>query len=163
MIAAAAVVLCLALTMCAAIVTMSCAAPRPCAGGIFTDTPRPGTVDPGSPRTVRRLRRVEVDFSHIFPGSERPSASRAADRIALNLFPDVCVIALRERATDLGPGRVQWEGRVRGASNGTVTLIIDDTLMIGTVRIDREVFEIRYLGDGVHAVTDIDQSAFPRD
>ena len=96
-------------------------------------------------------------------GGERPSAARTADRIVLNLFPDVCVIAVRERATDLASGQVQWEGRVSGSSSGTVTLILDDALMIGTVRIDREVFEIRYLGDGVHAVTDIDQSSFPRD
>jgi hypothetical protein len=150
-------------SVCAAIVTVSCAAPRSCAGGIFTDTTRQGSVDPGSSRTIRRLRRVEIDFSRVFPGGDPPSAARAADRVTLNLFPDVCVIAVRERATDLGPGRVQWEGRVPGASNGTVTLILDDKLMIGTVRIDREVYQIRYLGDGVHAVVDIDQSAFPRD
>jgi len=106
---------------------------------------------------------VEIDFGRVFPAGERPSAARAADRLTLNLFPDACVIAVRERATDLGPGKVQWEGRVSGASLSSVTLIIDDTLMIGTVRIDREVFQIRYLGEGVHAVVDIDQSAFPRD
>lgn len=149
--------------MSVAIVTASCAAPRSCAGGIFSDTARTGSVDPGPPRTIRRLRRVDIDFAAVFPGGDRPSAARAADRLTLNLFPDTCVIALRAQATDLGPGRVQWEGRVSGTPNGTVTLIIDDKLMIGTVRIDREVFEIRYLGDGVHAVKDIDQTGFPRD
>jgi hypothetical protein len=163
MIAAAAVMLGVGLSLSVAMVTGSCAAPRSCSGGMFIETERPGSVDPGSPRTVRRLRRVEVDFGRVFPGGERPSAARAADRITLNLFPDVCVLAVRDRATDLGPGRVQWEGRVPAASHGTVTLVIDDRLMVGTVRIDREIFEIRYLGDGVHAVADIDQSKFPRD
>lgn len=141
----------------------SCAAPGSCAGGIFRDTSRQGSVDPGALPTVRRTRRVEIDFGRVFPGGEGPSAARAAARLTLNLFPDLCVTAVRERVTDLGRGTVQWEGRVPGASPGTVTLIVDDTLMIGTLRIDREVYEIRYLGDGIHVVTDVDPSKFPRD
>jgi hypothetical protein len=141
----------------------ACAVPRSCTGGIFTDTARPGSVDPDPRSTVRRARRVEIDFGRVFPGGEGPSAAGAAERLTLNLFPDVCLIALRERVTDLRNGKVQWEGRVPGASPGTVSLIIDSRLMVGTLRIDREVYEIRYLGDGVHVVTDVDPSKFPRD
>ena len=104
--------------------------------------------------TVRRQRRVEVDFARVGP---------SAERITLNLFPDVCVIAQRERMTDLGRGQVQWDGRVPGATPGTATLVIDGALMVGTVRLGREVYEIRYLGEGVHVVTDVDLSKFPRD
>jgi hypothetical protein len=150
--------------MSVAMTLASCAVPRSCAGGIFTDTTRQGSVDPGSHRTVRRLRRVEVDVGRIFPGGERPSAARSADRLTLNLFPDVCLIATRERATDLRPGKVQWQGRVQGAAGGHVILVVDDAgPMVGTIRMDREVYEIRYLGDGVHAITDLDPSAFPRE
>jgi hypothetical protein len=138
-----------------AAMTAACAPARPCSGGIFLPTDRPGSVDPGPSPAVRRLRRVEVDRT--------PAASSAAHRITLNLFPDVCVTADRERATDLGGGRVQWEGRVRGAPPGTVTLIIDATLMVGTARIGRDVYEIRYLGDGVHAVAELEPSAFRPD
>jgi hypothetical protein len=134
-----------------------------CEAGIFSDTSRHGTVDPGSPRTVRRLRRVEVDMGRLFPGGLPPAAARAADRVMLNLFADVCVVATREQATDLGPGKVQWVGRVQGTPPGTATLVIDDALAVGTVTIDRRVFRISYVGDGVHAVAEIDQSAFPRD
>jgi hypothetical protein len=134
-----------------------------CGNGIFSDTSRRGTVDPGSPRTVRRLRRVEIDLGRLFPGGASPSAARATDRITLNLFPDVCVIATREHVTDLGPGRVQWIGRVEGPPSGTAILVVDGSLVVGTVTIDGRVFRISYLGDGVHAVVDVDQSAFPRD
>ena len=147
----------------AAIAMASCPPRQSCGSGIFTDTSRRGTVDPGSSRTVRRLRRVEVDVGRVFPGGAPPSAARAADRVTLDLFPDVCVTAIREQATDLAPGKVQWIGRVEGAPHGTAILVIDDTLMVGTVTIDRQVFRISYVGDGVHAVADIDQSAFPRD
>jgi hypothetical protein len=134
-----------------------------CGAGIFSDTSRRGTVDPGSPRTIRRLRRVEIDMGRLFPGGLPPSAARAADRVALNLFPDVCVVAIREQAMDLGPGKVQWIGRAQGTPPGTVTLVIDDALAVGTVMVDRRVFQISFVGDGVHAVAEIDQSAFPRD
>jgi hypothetical protein len=146
-----------------AVAMASCAVPRSCAGGIFTDTSRRGSVDPGRSPAIRRLRRAEVDFDRVFPGGRGPSAARAADRLTLNLFPDVCLAVVRDRATDVGGGRVQWEGHVPGASPGTMTLIVDHKLMVGTIRIGREVYEIGYLGDGVHAVMDIDPSKFPRD
>jgi len=139
----------------------SCAALQSCPGGIFADTPREGTVDPGSSRTVRRFRRVEVDFGRVLPGGAPPSAARVANTLTLNLFPDVCVTAALEQAADLAPGKVQWIGRV--PPNGKAILIIDDRLMVGTVTMGREVFQISYLGDGVQAVLDIEQSAFPRD
>jgi hypothetical protein len=134
-----------------------------CAGGIFAGTTRRGTIDPGSSRTTRRLRRVEIDLGRVFPGGATPSAARAADSLTLNLFPDVCVTAVREQATDLAGDKVQWVGRVKGAGGGEAILVVDDTLMVGTITISDKVFQIRYLGDGVHAVVAVDQSAFPPD
>ena len=159
----AAVVLSMGLALPAVSATASSGPLKSCAGGIFTDTSRQGTIDPGSFRTIRRLRRVEIDFSRVFPGGALPSAAHVADSLTLNLFPDVCVIAEREQATDLAPRKVQWVGRLKSAPDGRAILVVDDTLMIGTVTIDHNVFQIRYLGDGVHAVVGVDQSAFPRD
>jgi hypothetical protein len=141
----------------------ACAAPRSCAGGIFTDAARPGPLDSATRPQVRRQRRVEIDFARVRPPGEGPLASRSAERLTLNLFPDVCVIAWRDRATALERGAVQWEGRVPGAWPGTATLVIDGAIMVGTIRIGGDVYEIRYLGHGVHAVTDVDPSKFPRD
>jgi hypothetical protein len=160
---AGAVVLTLGSIMGVATAVTACAPSRACSGGIFTDTHRPGSAEARVSRASRRVRRVEIDVGRILPDRERPAAARTADRLTLNLFPDVCLTADRERATDLAAGQVQWEGRVPGASPGTVTLIVDGTLVIGTVRVDREVYEIRYLGDGVHAVVDVDTTALPRD
>jgi hypothetical protein len=59
---------------------------------------------------------------------------------------------------------MQWQGRVPGTAGGQVVLIVDEAgPMVGTIRMDRDVYEVRYLGDGVHAIMDLDQSAFPRD
>ena len=132
----------------------ACAVPRACAGGIFTDTARSHPVDLPARPQVRRQRRVEVDFAR---------AQASAERITLNLFPDVCVIAQHERTTEPGRGQVQWEGRVPGAPSGTVTFVIDGAVMVGTIRMGQEVYEIRHLGDGVHVVTDVDPSKFPQD
>ena len=141
----------------------ACAARTACPDGIFTDSARRGSVDLRGGPTVRRQRRVEIDFGRVFPGGADRSAARTPDRLTLNLFPDVCVIALRDRATDLGRGQVQWEGHVPGGAPGSATVIVGDGVMIGTVRTEGEVYEIRSLGDGVHAVTDLDTSKFPRD
>jgi hypothetical protein len=144
-----------AVTLAASLFSASaCAVPRACAGGIFTETTRAASLNSTAPPQVRRQRRVEVDFARV--GS-------SAERIALNLFPDVCVIAQRERATDVGRGQVQWEGRVPGAQPGTATLVIDGAIMVGLIRIGADVYEIRYLGEGVHVVTDVDPSKLPRD
>jgi len=135
-------------------ITSACAAPRTCAGGIFADTARLGSVDPGTRPTVRRQRRVEIDVARI---------RQPRDELTLNLFPDTCVIARRERVTELRPGVMQWEGRVAGAPPGTVTLIVDGEVVVGTIRVGSELYEIRYLGEGVHVVNDVDASKFPRD
>jgi hypothetical protein len=134
-----------------------------CTGGIFMDTARSGTVDPGSPRTARRLRRVEIDLGRLFPGGLSPAAGRAAASITLNLFPDVCVTAERDKATDLADGKVEWIGHAKGAAADKAILVVDGAVMVGTVSIGGRTFQIRYLGDGVHAVIAVDQSAFPRD
>jgi hypothetical protein len=83
--------------------------------------------------------------------------------LALDLFPDVCVTAVREHAADVGGGRVQWVGRVEGVPRGRVILIIDGGLMVGTVALERAIYQISYLGEGVHAIAEIEPSAFPRD
>jgi hypothetical protein len=132
----------------------ACAVPRSCAGGIFTDTSRLGSVEPAAGPRVRRQRLAEIDAARV---------RASAERITLNLFPDVCAVARRERATDLGRGQVQWEGSVAGAAPGTATLVVDGAVMVGTVRLGRELYEIRYLGQGVHVISDVDASRFPRD
>jgi hypothetical protein len=149
--ALAAIAMSLAVSLLAA---SACAVPRSCPGGIFTETRRPGAVEAGTRPQIRRQRRVEIDFSRL-----RPSP----DRLTLNPFPDVCVIAQRERTTAAGGGQVQWDGRVPGAQPGTVTLVVDGAVMVGTIRVGADVYEIRYLGGGVHVISDVDPSKFPGD
>jgi hypothetical protein len=133
----------------------ACATSRAaCAGGIFTDAARAGAREAGPGPRARRQRRVTVDAGRVGP---------AVDRVTLNLFPDVCVIAHRERTTRPGGGALHWQGRVPGAEPGTVTLVVDDGLMVGTIRLGPEVYEIRYAGEGVHVIIDVDATKFPRD
>ena len=112
---------------------------------------------------MKRLRRVEVDFGRIFPNGAVPMAAHTPTSLVLNLFPDVCLVVSRERATDLGPLKVRWVGTVERAANGRAILVIDDELVVGTVTADRRTFQIKYLGEGVHAVADVDSASFPKD
>ena len=47
-------------------------------------------------RSVERF----IDFARVWPQGERSAAPRSAERLTLNLFSDVCVIARRERRFD---------------------------------------------------------------
>lgn len=139
------------------------APPQPsCKSGIFTDTSVTVAVEPSLPRGVRRLRRVEVNFRPVFSGNSAPTIGSSAKTIDLNLFPDVCLKAVRERVADVG-GKVEWIGHLTDVPNSRVVLVMDGKLMVGTITMDRDTYRISYLGDGIHAVTDIDQAAFPRD
>lgn len=119
-----------------------------CSGdGLFDPAARHGTVDLPSDPWVQRIRRVEVDFSRILSGAQ------TAEHLTLDLFPDVCLHAVRDRAKTRAGGMVQWDGHLAGTYGGSVTLIVNDsTLLVGMVRTDRDVYGIRYLGGGVHAV-----------
>ncbi len=97
---------------------------------------------------------MEIDAARVTASTER---------ITLNLFVDVCVIAERERATDSAGGGVQWEGRIPGPPAGTATLVRDGDVIVGTIRLDGELYEIRYAGEGVHVIMNVDVSKFPRE
>ena len=143
--------------------TTPTAPPRPsCKTAIFTDTSVTAPVEPKLSRGVRRFRRVEVNFRPIFHGNSAPTIGSSAKSIDLNLFPDLCLRVVREQVADVG-GKVEWIGHVKDVLNSRVVLVFDGQLMVGTITMDRDTYRISYLGDGIHAVTDIDQAAFPRD
>ena len=131
---------------------------------LFTDAPTPGDAARGDAAIVRtRFVSVNVDAigrAGALPG--HPSAS--TDEVQLNLFPDVRLTAVRERVepTSSGTG-VIWTGRVRGAEPSVVTLVVDDGLLVGDVRLGVQAFEIRPGGGGVHMIHEIETARFPPD
>jgi hypothetical protein len=112
-------------------------------------------VDP----TIVRSRHVHVSFDNL-AGKD---FSEGASDIALNLFYDVYFTAVKDRMESRSENRYTWFGHIEGAEYSQVTLVVEDGTMAGNIRVDGRMFQVRYIGDGVHAIYEIDQSAFPEE
>ncbi len=129
-----------------------------CSRGIFLETSRAATIDFRTTPGVLQLRASGVDLAAV---------RRAADEklpLSLNLFPDVCLVATAT-STEVQPGRVIWTGRIPGAPDGSaVTLVLADDVLIGSVEAAGPAFyQVRYAGNGVHALMRIDPAVYPPD
>jgi hypothetical protein len=119
-----------------------------------------GIQDRSGEPVVLRSRLVEIRFDMLAPGSD-PAAGPG--RISLNLFDDASLVAVRERIDPAEGGGYVWVGRVEGAQNSEVTLAVGDGVMIGNIRADAAVYQVRFAGGGAHTVSQIDPSRFPAD
>ena len=82
--------------------------------------------------------------------------------LTLNLFADTVLIGIVERTnpTASGTGYV-LAGPLDGIGSGTMTLLVYEEGMLGMVRTPTATYSIRPLGEGVHAVSQIDTSGLP--
>jgi hypothetical protein len=126
--------------------------PRPsgCTGGIFA-LARGAKIDTRKDPILIRERAVTVEFSKLEPFPAR---------LVLNLFDDVCVVAIRDRGD--APGDV-WTGTVEGSKNSSVSLVIKSRTVIGSIVSPPKHFQIRLLRDSVHVVRQVDPSKSPRE
>ena len=109
------------------------------------------TLQPGGATVLRqRLARVDLDLlADARVNAGRPGAARAPLR--LNLFDDVVLGVEIERTgpTSAGywlSGRVA--GPVPGSPPGTLTLVVNGEIVVGTVRADHEEYRILASAEG---------------
>lgn len=112
--------------------------------------------------TIIRQRFVNVNFD-VLGGESAPSvdSSVVGKRLELNLFDGTTLIAVRERIESNLSGSYTWSGHVEGVEFSHVTLVIKDGVMVGKVAMPTAIYEVRYVGANLHAIIEIDQSAFP--
>ena len=108
------------------------------------------------PATLRR-REVTVDMSRL-EGVEAggPTALR------LNLFDDVVLMGIIEQWTPTYSGGYALSGRLAGVPEGRVTLVINGSVVAGTVRLPGATYRIRPAGAGRHAIMQVDTSLLPQ-
>ncbi|HLM68001.1 MAG TPA: M12 family metallo-peptidase [Longimicrobium sp.] len=102
--------------------------------------------------------------------SPRVSLARAAsapgellreDRsLRLGVAPGVEVVAKGSRVERRGAADVSWAGPLQG-TQGWAQLVLSETGMVGTVTIGTEQYTIEPLGNGLHAVSKLDQNKLP--
>jgi hypothetical protein len=120
-----------------------------CPGGLFTvSNAKP--ADRTHPAVVRQ-RAVTVNLAQV---------ASSPDRLTLNLFDDVCLVARRD-ASRSDPATGVWAGTIEGWPDGTVTLVIRGEALVGSVSSPPRSFQIQYYRDGVHLVNQVDASKFP--
>jgi hypothetical protein len=108
--------------------------------------------------TVLREQAVSVRWDRL--GREGVAGAEA---LALNLFSDVTVTALRDRVDQRGAGGYSWFGRIDGAPEGSVILVVNGALITGNVWTAAATYEIRPTFGGGHVIREIDQSAYPKE
>jgi hypothetical protein len=107
--------------------------------------------------TVVRSRGVLVNFTNIV----NKDAPQGEDKIILNFFSDVTFTAIKDRMEKRGPNRYTWFGRIKGVKHSQVILTVENGSLAGNITLDGQMYQVRDIGNGMHSVREIDQSAFP--
>ena len=128
------------------------------AGVQGADTVKEKVKDP----TVIRSRRVHINLGLLSKGDKAPQKKTDInDSLTLNLFDDVVFEAILDRLEFNGSGSYTWIGHLDGIEQSQVTLVVQNEVMSGNITLSDVFYQVRYKGDGVHAIYRIDQSAFP--
>ncbi len=137
--------------------TSAIAAPPDQGGGLFTHITIADGADLFDSPTIVRTRFVVPDFDQV------SGTDDASDVLVLNLFEDANFIAILDY-TKLNPsGSLSWMGRLEGVEYSSVALVVRDGMMLGSVNMPGALYQIRYAGDGVHIIHEMNSAAFPRE
>ena len=108
-------------------------------------------------RATLRRRQVSVDIERLarVPGD-------GSTTLRLNLFEDVVLLGIIQRRTPTYSGGFALSGRLAGVPGGTVTLVANESVVAGTVRIPGATYRIRPAGPGRQEIMQIDPSQLPQ-
>ncbi len=79
----------------------------------------------------------------------------------MNLYGDLSYKAVKDRLEKRSATRYTWFGRIDGAALSQVILVVEEGVMAGNIMVNGEFYQVRAVGEGIHAVRKIDQSKFP--
>ena len=135
--------------------------PRDCDSGLFTESVETERFQEPLGPTILRARYAGVRIN-LLRETVRSHAGSPSNRVKLNLFEDVCFTAVLDR-TQFGTNRLIWIGHAEGAPHSQVTLVAEKGILSGNITAYGRSYQVRYVGDGVHAIYRIDPNAFPRE
>ena len=109
-------------------------------------------------RMTIRSRLVRIDFDQLRT-TRPPGARDAAARfpLRLNLFDDAVYPATVERVLPTDSGYA-LTGRLDDTPLGTITLVVNGSVVAGTVRSPAATYTIRSAGDGLYVIREVDLS-----
>jgi hypothetical protein len=102
--------------------------------------------------TTKEVTLVQVDLA----------MTETADSINFNLLPDEKMEMSKTQVATRGAKGYTWYGEDAERQRSAI-LVVQDGDMVGTVHSGDQLYRIRSLGDGLHAVVEVDASKFPED
>ena len=136
------------------------------AGGLFSEVEGDPPLNTEVETIASRL--VGIDFGQLDqvtdpsiepkdPASGKPTTPHT---LVLNLFEDVVFTGIVEHVEPTASGHALW-GSLEGVELGTMTLVVNGKIVVGTVRTPYAVYSIRTAGDGTYVIRQIDESSLP--
>jgi hypothetical protein len=131
------------------------------AGGLFLDSSLAGTLGVTDNPTVTRYRYADVVFDELIREDGSPKSTQPGYSLILNLFDDAVHTALLDRVEYISGRDFAWLGHLEGEPYSQVVFVVGDGVLVGNISTPGAFFQVRYAGNGVHAISEIDQSGFP--
>lgn len=114
-------------------------------------------------KQVVRARAVNVDRSLLVDSANTPAGTVVQKKsVTLNLFDNASFVADVENVQTT-PASVAWVGTLRGIEHGQFVIVVSGDVVVGNITTPDGRFHIRFIGDGLHEVQQIDQSLFPEE
>lgn len=85
------------------------------------------------------------------------------NRVPLDLFDDAKFTAVLSKIEETSVGKFVGSGALAEVPGSFVTLVSKGNILVANIHTPTKIYEIRYLGNGLHAVNEIDPSSFPPD
>ncbi|MBA4421920.1 MAG: hypothetical protein C0390_02320 [Syntrophus sp. (in: bacteria)] len=128
---------------------------------LFSDARVSGKSDPANNRTIIRQRHVNINLGALMKADGSPKLDNKGLNLKLNLFDDVALTAVIDKTESVSAGSHSFIGHVADIDESSVILAVYDGIMSGNITVPGAFYQVRYVGGGVHAVYQVDQSAFP--
>ena len=127
--------------------------------GLFSEVSIENVVGSGEGAAlVLHSRTVAIDFGQLQSNEGAPAPS-----LKLNLFPDAIFAARLDQAGRSDSGARYWTGHLEEFSSGTVSLVVRNGAMTGTVNTGEALYQIRHVRDEVHLVLEVDPASFAKE
>jgi hypothetical protein len=123
-------------------------------GGLFADSVVAHSL--GASQEVIRARYVIVNVDALKVPGVKPG-----DVIDLNLFTNASFKVVLEKVNPISPNGVAYVGRLEGIALSNMTMVVQDGIMMANIVYPGGAYQVRYAGNGVHGIYQIDQSTLP--
>jgi len=128
---------------------------------LFSDAKAGVKSDATNDPKIIRQRRVNINLGVLMKADGSPKLDEKGLNLKLNLFDDVALTAVIDKTESVSAGGRSFLGRIADVEGSFVILSVFDGIMSGNITVPGAFYQVRYVGEGIHAVYQIDQSAFP--